>query len=231
MIAMTDYGLTPQQLEVIDALTSGVTMTAAAAQVGVHRNTIANWRRNNLPFQHAYAHAQYDRAILVREKMEELADLAVDTLRSLLADPQASPSVRLKAALAVIQAVSTPPPPKKQVELEIEKLVVQSGPPKVVTLEQFGEGLLPGLSFKDVRLLHPFPRKIAALSAELVAQARELLFLGQMFFSSGYPGIMGHNFMSCHRVLLKSGLGAIVASPPQRDACDSLCGYSIEYQF
>ena len=136
---MTDYGLTSQQLEVIDALTSGVTMTAAAAQVGVHRNTIANWRRNNLPFQHAYAHAQYDRAILVREKMEELVDLAVDTLRGLLADPQASPSVRLKAALAVIQAVSTPPPPKKQVELEIEKLVVQSGPPKVVTLEQFGE--------------------------------------------------------------------------------------------
>ena len=117
---MSDYALSALQLEVIDALSSGVTITAAAAQAGVHRNTICNWRRNQVPFQHALAHAQYDRAMLYREKIEELVDLAVETLSSLLSDPQASPSVRLKAALAVVHLAAKPPEPKQQVELLLE---------------------------------------------------------------------------------------------------------------
>jgi len=117
---MSDYALSALQLEVIDALSSGVTITAAAAQAGVHRNTICNWRRNQVPFQHALAHAQYDRAMLYREKIEELVDLAVETLSGLLSDPKASPSVRLKAALAVVQLAAKPPEPKQQVELLLE---------------------------------------------------------------------------------------------------------------
>jgi transposase-like protein len=120
---MTDYGLSTKQIAVIDALSSGVSFTAAAEQVGVHRNTIAGWRRNHLPFQLAFAHSQYDRALLYREKTEELADLAVAALRKILSDPAASPSVLLRAALAVLTTVSTPPEPKKQVQLDIEKIV------------------------------------------------------------------------------------------------------------
>src|SRR5580704_7756090 len=109
---MTDYGLSPQQLDVINALSSGATMTSAADQAGIHRNTIANWRRNSLQFQYALSHAQYDQALLVRERIEAHVDLAVQTLHQILTDPQAPPSVRLKAALAVIPAASTPPLPK-----------------------------------------------------------------------------------------------------------------------
>jgi DNA-binding NarL/FixJ family response regulator len=43
---MFDEALTPEQLIVINALTEGLNSTDAAAQAGVHRNTIANWRRN-----------------------------------------------------------------------------------------------------------------------------------------------------------------------------------------
>src|ERR1700683_5225373 len=118
-----DFGITDQQLAVICALSSGATIIAAAEQAGVHRNTINNWRRNSLPFQHAFAHAQYDRALYFREKIEDQIDLAIQTLHDLLADPKTPPSVRLKAALAVIQTASTPPAPKKQVELDIEKMV------------------------------------------------------------------------------------------------------------
>jgi len=46
-------------------------------------------------------------------------DLAIQTLRDILSDPEAPASVRLKAALAVISTASTPPAPKKQIELEI----------------------------------------------------------------------------------------------------------------
>lgn len=117
---MSDLALSPQQLQVVCALSSGATAVEAAAQAGVHRNTIAGWRRNFLPFQHALAEAQYDRALLFREKMEAQVDLAIAAIRAILADPAAPPSVRLKAAIAVIGMAVTPPPPRKQVQLEIQ---------------------------------------------------------------------------------------------------------------
>ena len=121
---MFDYGLTQQQLAVISALSNGATMAAAAEQAGVHRNTINNWRRNSLPFQQALADAQYDRALYFREKMEDLVDLATEALHAILTDPKTSPSVRLRAALAVLNQAAIPPAPKKQVELDIERIVI-----------------------------------------------------------------------------------------------------------
>jgi len=121
---MLESLLTPQQLEVISALSTGATLTAAAEEAGVHRNTINHWRRNLLPFQDALASAHYDRALLVREKMEAQVDLAVKAIHDLLADPKTPASIRLKAALAVIQLAATPPAPKKQIELEVQKVVL-----------------------------------------------------------------------------------------------------------
>jgi transposase-like protein len=122
---MTDSILSPQQLAVICALSNGASVTDAAAEAGVHRNTIANWRRNLLSFQNSLANAQYDRALFFREKMEELAGRAVETIQQILTDPKAPASVRLRAALAVMQVASTPPEPKKRTELEIKKVVVE----------------------------------------------------------------------------------------------------------
>jgi len=125
---MTDYGLTPQQFTVICALSNGATAADAAEQAGVHRNTIANWRRNTLPFQYALAHAQYDRALLFREKAEALADLAIENIRKILTDPEAPAAIRLRASLSILQIVSTPPEPKKQITLEIEKIKIVDTP-------------------------------------------------------------------------------------------------------
>ena len=133
---MFDHGLSSQQLACLCALSSGATMTTAAEQAGIHRNTISNWRRNLLPFREALAHAQYDRALFFREKAEELAGLAIETIREILTDPKAPASIRLKAALAIINTASTPPAPKKQVELDIEKIVFKNSPPETVTEDQ-----------------------------------------------------------------------------------------------
>jgi hypothetical protein len=116
---MSDFQLSPQQLTVISALSTGASVTDTAAEAGVHRNTINNWRRNLTPFKHALADAQYDRALYFREKFEAQFDLAIQTLHNILVDPDASPSVRLKAALAVIQTAATPPAPKQQVPFEV----------------------------------------------------------------------------------------------------------------
>src|ERR1019366_7401792 len=112
---MLDSLISSQQLQVIMTLSEGMNSTDAAAQAGVHRNTIANWRRNSLPLREMLAHAQYDRAMFFREKAEEMVDLAFETLDALLTDPKASASVRLKAAIFIIEMATTPTPPKEQV--------------------------------------------------------------------------------------------------------------------
>ena len=131
---MIDYALSQQQIAVISALSTGATVTTAAEQAGVHRNTIANWRRNILPFQYALAHAQYDRALYFREKIEDLVDTAIQSVQQILADPGASPSVRLRAALAILQTASTPPEPEKQVLLAIEKIVPSKSPLQTIAV-------------------------------------------------------------------------------------------------
>jgi transposase-like protein len=125
---VNDIGLSTQQLAVICALSSGATMTSAAEQAGVHRNTILNWRRNLIPFQQGLADAQYDRALYFRERMEAEFDLAIQCLHQILADAKAPASVRLKAALAVIQAAATPAPPKQQTVLEFKKVHLADPP-------------------------------------------------------------------------------------------------------
>jgi hypothetical protein len=125
---MSDSTVSQQQLQVITALSEGMNSTGAAAQAGVHRNTIAYWRRNSLPFREALAHAQYDRALLFREKAEEMVDLACQTLRNLMDDPKTSASVRLKAAIFIIGMAATPPPRKEHVPFDIEKLPVSHAP-------------------------------------------------------------------------------------------------------
>jgi transposase-like protein len=122
---MLDHGLSPKQVEVINALSAGATITGAAAQVGVHRNTISLWRRNLIHFQQALTHAEYDRAIYFREKTEALADLAVDALRRALTDEKTPAGTRVRAALAILNTITSPPEPKKQIMLDIQKLRVR----------------------------------------------------------------------------------------------------------
>src|SRR5215467_4461561 len=106
-MSLIDLGLSSQQLQVIDALSDGATSTAAAAQAGIHRNTIANWRRNDLTFRAALGHAHYDRALVAREQYESRLDRALETIDDILADPKAPASVRLKAAISIVEKAST----------------------------------------------------------------------------------------------------------------------------
>jgi len=127
---MLDHGLSPKQVEVINALSTGASITDAAAQVGVHRNTISLWRRNLIHFQQALAHAEYDRAIYFREKTEALADLAIDALRRALTDEKTPAGTRVRAALAILNTISTPPEPKKQIMLDIQQIRVRPDNPE-----------------------------------------------------------------------------------------------------
>ena len=67
--------LTLEQVQVLSALISGATITAAAAAAGVHRNTVAIWRASDFAFRLGLSNALYEKSLFQREKAEQLLDL------------------------------------------------------------------------------------------------------------------------------------------------------------
>jgi hypothetical protein len=104
--------LTPVQKQVIAAIVEGSNQSAAAEAAGIHRNTIAHWRKTSADFREALADAQYEKAILYREQAEPFMQLAMESFRSLLADPKTPATVRFKTAQFIFEKASTPPPPQ-----------------------------------------------------------------------------------------------------------------------
>jgi hypothetical protein len=98
-----DPELTPAQAQIVSALAQGRSVTQAALEAGLHRNTVHNWLRNEPRFKTAVAEAQRDYAAAFQDGLHELAARAVDALRSLLDDPNTPPSVRLRTALAILE--------------------------------------------------------------------------------------------------------------------------------
>ena len=132
-------------------------MTDAAALAGVHRNTIANWRRKYLPFGEALAHAQYDKAMLFREKAEAMVDLAFETLQAILTDLKASAATRLKAAMFIVEMTSKPPEPKKQVMLDVVPIhppVPESAPEPAPEVHKAAQSDAPA-TIQTIRREHP----------------------------------------------------------------------------
>jgi transposase-like protein len=100
--------LPPIQAQVVAALAKGQTITAAAREAGIHRTTIHNWLRTEPNFKAAVETAQGDYTAALSDEMRELSALALANLRSLLEDPTTPPSVRLRAALAVLERPKFP---------------------------------------------------------------------------------------------------------------------------
>ena len=119
---MLCYDLSPQQLQVVGALSMGATLTDAAAQAGVHRNTVCNWRRSLPDFRNALEQAQFDRASLYRDRALALADLAFEALRKVLTNPESSASALLRAATFIIEKAVAPPLAMKEKPASMEDL-------------------------------------------------------------------------------------------------------------
>lgn len=93
--------LSPAQDRVLELITSGFSATAAARQAGVHRNTVANWLQDEA-FCAALEKARAAKLVLYRDQAEALAAKAIANLSRLMDDSHASPMVRLKATVAML---------------------------------------------------------------------------------------------------------------------------------
>ena len=75
----------------------------------VHRNTISNWRNENPASASELLNATRERELEFRDRAEALVPKAIRVLDSILENEKASPSVCLRAALAVLKMAQSLP--------------------------------------------------------------------------------------------------------------------------
>lgn len=83
--------LSPKQRAALTALVSGSSLTDAASQAGVHRSTVHLWTREHPIFRAALIEVRAQQAQWVKEGLQALATAALETLASLMTDPQTPP--------------------------------------------------------------------------------------------------------------------------------------------
>lgn len=99
--------LAPHQADVIAALMRGASVTDATRQANVDRTTFYLWIKSDVIFQAELNRAKQEQAEAMRAQLRGLADAAVSTVREMLTGADVPAGVRLKAALAVLQATGT----------------------------------------------------------------------------------------------------------------------------
>lgn len=115
------YELTPDQAAALDLLLSGQTITAAAAAVGVARETVSRWRNNDPAFQAAYNAALQSVYDAGQARLLEARGKALDRLAALV--DSTDEATALKAAAALLR-VDAPRPKGPTSAAGIERLQV-----------------------------------------------------------------------------------------------------------
>lgn len=105
---VSNFSLSPTQASIVVALAQGKSVSAAARQTGIHRTTVHNWMRNEPDFKAAVHRAKREYIELLNDQLRELAAGALQTLHTLIEDPAIPSTVRLKAALAVLERPQLP---------------------------------------------------------------------------------------------------------------------------
>jgi len=133
----TNSTLTPKQMEVIEALAGGATVTDAAKRAGVDRTTFYFWMNNDRDFEAQLALARREFADTVRARQRELMDDALKVVRETMTGKEIPPGTRLKAALSVLQNITAteewnrnvakvsepaPAPPKRTIEETLREI-------------------------------------------------------------------------------------------------------------
>src|ERR1035438_2255897 len=101
--------LSSVQIDAVSLLAAGISIVSTAKNAGVHRATVHNWLK--LPeFSAALQEARRDYVAFMNNQLREIAELAIDTIRQTLTDPEISPAVKLRAAIAVLDRPLFPKP-------------------------------------------------------------------------------------------------------------------------
>jgi hypothetical protein len=114
--------LTAKQLEVLEALSSGQSVAAAAAAFGIHRTTIHTWSRTNPEFHNTLEACKQARADAIRDRMNRLVDPSFGFLERIVLDESVSPSLRVRTTMSILKFMATyqqSPAPKTAASAEL----------------------------------------------------------------------------------------------------------------
>src|SRR4051794_29723027 len=92
------------QAKAVDAIASGADVAGASEAAGVERETLRDWLDGDAEFIASLNRAKVERGDRLRSEVRGLASEAVATLRELVSGPETPPAVRLRAALAILEA-------------------------------------------------------------------------------------------------------------------------------
>jgi transcriptional regulator with XRE-family HTH domain len=127
------------QSKALAGFASGLTLTEIAAIAGVSRQTIYNWREDP-NFHRAATACTKEYVDTLRDQLLTLSRKALARIEAILDDPNASHTIALKAALAILNRPQFPAPgwnlPVKNIEVPVE-------PPAPGPQETVGQNLTP----------------------------------------------------------------------------------------
>ena len=112
------YELTPDQAAALDLLLSGQTITAAAAAVGVARETVSRWRNDDPTFQAAFNAAIQSAYEANQKKLIDARGKALDLLAAMV--DSEDPAIAFKAAAALLR-VDVPQPKGRTNPADLER--------------------------------------------------------------------------------------------------------------
>jgi transposase-like protein len=121
---------TPIQQQVIAHVFTGLSFSAAAEAAGVHRNTIANWRREIPSFAAAFEKAARDQARAFHEEALDAVPQAIEAILAILNDPATQPALRLRAAGMILKMADI-----KSAAQERETMIVMQPGVRVIAAE------------------------------------------------------------------------------------------------
>jgi uncharacterized protein YchJ len=96
--------LKPGAAQVLAAIVEGKSVSQAARENGIHRSTIYTWIHHSPAFAAALRQLTEERTLAISDQLLEISGDALDTIRHLVTSEDVPPAVRLRAALAVVQA-------------------------------------------------------------------------------------------------------------------------------
>ena len=100
--------LAAAQTKVALLLAHGATITNAAGSAGLHRSTVYRWIKTDDNFRLALHQGRAEYTLTLRDDLRELSGMALRTLMGVLTDPLASPAVRLKASMFILNRPEFP---------------------------------------------------------------------------------------------------------------------------
>ena len=134
----------PKQQRALELILAGHSVTDIAAQVGVRRETVWRWR-NDPSFASEVSVRQAQRRQSIHDELDAGVIESVRMLRGLVADTDAPPGARVRAATALMDRAGLTPAYAVEVRHKAEHAQQQAAQPKIEDAERMAREILQSL--------------------------------------------------------------------------------------